>query len=418
VGNLIAVQLKPPTLESCQGSNLLKKTIYLDHAATTPVDSKVFEAMLPYFSEKFGNPSSIYALGQESRKAIDESRSTIADILGCKPKEVIFTSGGTESDNSAIRGAAQALKDHGNHIITSAIEHHAVLETYHQLEKSGLETTIIPVDCIGLVTPDTVASAITDRTTVVSIMTANNEVGTIEPIAEIGQAIKSKAKGRKIVFHTDAVQAGGSLDINVERLGVDMLSLSAHKFYGPKGIGILYVKQGTPFSPQQKGGAQEMKRRAGTENVPGIVGTAAALRLAFEHRETNNAICRRLRDRLIAGINASIPNVQLTGHPENRLPNNVSFCFFYVEGESILLHLDFANIAASSGSACTSGSSEPSHCLLAMGLSHEIAHGSVRFTFGHENTDAEVDEVLKVLPQIVDRLRAMSPIAKAKTKTP
>ncbi|MBI2859686.1 MAG: cysteine desulfurase NifS [Chloroflexi bacterium] len=392
----------------------MKKNIYLDHAATTPVHPQVLEAMLPYFSEKFGNPSSIYAVGQEARKAVDDARSVVADILHCKPKEVIFTSGGTESDNAAIRGAAFALKEKGEHLVTSAVEHHAVLETFHHLEKQGFKTTVFPVDCFGVVTPDTVSSMLTERTTVVSIMTANNEVGTIEPIAAISQAIRQKAGDRKIVFHTDAVQAGGSLDINVEHLGVDMLSLSAHKFYGPKGVGILYVKQGTPFVPQQKGGAQEMNRRAGTENVPGIVGAAAALKIAAENRESNNAICRSLRDRLVQGIKARIPDVQFTGHPDERLPNNASFCFFYVEGESILLHLDFANIAASSGSACTSGSLEPSHCLLAMGLSHEVAHGSVRFTFGHENTEAEVDEVLKVLPQIVERLRAMSPIAKGK----
>lgn len=394
----------------------MKKTIYLDHAATTPVHPKVLEAMLPYFAENFGNPSTIYALGQEARKAVDDARDMVAGILGCKPKEVIFTSGGTESDNTAIKGSAFALKDKGNHIITSAVEHHAVLETFHQLEKFGFETALLPVDCFGTVPPESAASAVTDRTIFISIMLANNEVGTIEPIADIAREVKAKAKGRTIVFHTDAVQGAGSLDINVQRLEVDMLSLSAHKFYGPKGVGILYVKQDTPFSPQQKGGAQEMNRRAGTENVPGIVGTAAALRLATESREANIAVCRRLRDRLISGIKARIPDVVLTGHPEQRLPNNASFCFMYVEGESILLHLDFANIAAASGSACTSGSLEPSHCLLAMGLSHEVAHGSVRFTFGHENTEAEVDEVLSVLPQVVERLRAMSPIAQARGK--
>ncbi|MBI2958181.1 MAG: cysteine desulfurase NifS [Chloroflexi bacterium] len=394
----------------------MKRTIYLDHAATTPVHPKVLEAMLPYFSEQFGNPSTIYGLGQEARKAVEDARSTVADILGCKPKEVIFTSGGTESDNAAIKGAAFALKDKGNHIVTSSVEHHAVLETCHQLEDYGFETTLLRVDCTGIVTPGAVAAAITPRTTVISIMLANNEVGTIEPIAEIAAMLRTSHPGR-IVFHTDAVQGGGSLDINVERLGVDMLSLSAHKFYGPKGVGILYVKQGTPFSPQQKGGAQEMNRRAGTENVPGIVGAAAALRLATENREANNATCRRLRDCFIAGVEARIPDVQLTGHPEMRLPNNASFCFMYVEGEAILLHLDFANIAATSGSACTSGSLDPSHCLLAMGVPHDIAHGSVRFTFGHENTEAEVDEVLNVLTQIVERLRAMSPVGRARKKS-
>ena len=394
----------------------IKNTIYLDHAATTPVHPKVLEAMLPYFSEKFGNPSTIYALGQEARQVVDESRASVADILGCKPKEVIFTSGGTESDNAAIKGAAFALQEKGNHIITSPVEHHAVLEACHQMEKSGFEVTFLPVNCYGRVGVEAVAAAITDKTTVVSIMLANNEVGTIQPIEDIARMLQEKHQDRHIVLHTDAVQGGGALDLNVQRLGVDMLSLSAHKFYGPKGIGILYVKQGAPFSPQQKGGTQESNRRAGTENVPGIVGAAAAFRLAAEHRESNNAVCRRVRDRLVEGIKARIPDVVHTGHPEVRLPNNASFCFQYVEGESILLHLDFANIAAASGSACTSGSLEPSHCLLAMGVPPEIAHGSLRFTFGPENTDEEVDQVLTVLAQVVERLRAMSPFAQAKGK--
>ncbi|MDO8472348.1 MAG: cysteine desulfurase NifS [Dehalococcoidia bacterium] len=394
----------------------MKKTVYLDHAATTPVDPRVLQAMAPYFSEKFGNPSTIYALGQEARKAVDDARSTVADILGCKAKEVIFTSGGTESDNTAINGGVWALRDKGQHLITSAVEHHAVIETFHQLEKSGFTVSLLPVNCHGVVQPEAVAAAMTDRTTVISIMMANNEVGTVQPIADIARTIRSRAKDRQVVFHTDAVQGGGALDINVEKLGVDMLSLSAHKFYGPKGVGILYVKQGAPFSPQQRGGAQEMNRRAGTENVPGIVGCAEALRLATEHRESNNRTCRRLRDMLISGIQSRVPDVLLTGHPEERLPNNASFCFMYVEGEAILLHLDFANIAAASGSACTSGSTEPSHCLLAMGIPHEVAHGSVRFTFGHENTEEEVEQVLTVLPQVVERLRAMSPIARPQNK--
>lgn len=392
----------------------MKKMVYIDHAATTPVDPRVLEAMLPYFSDKFGNPSTIYGLGQEARKAVDGARSTIADILGCTPKEVIFTSGGTESDNSAIRGAAWALKDNGEHIITSSIEHHAVLETCDHLETFGFQSTRLPVDCHGTIEPDVLAKAMNERTTVVSIMMANNEVGTIEPIRDIARAIRNRAKGRQVVFHTDAVQGGGALDINVEKLGVDMLSLSAHKFYGPKGVGVLYVKKGAPFSPQQRGGAQEADRRAGTENVPGIVGAAEALRLSTEHRESHNRICRNLRDKLISGIQSRISDVLLTGHSVERLPNNASFCFSFVEGEAILLHLDFAGIAAASGSACTSGSMEPSHCLLAMGVSPEVAHGSVRFTFGHENTEDEVDQVLAVLPQVIERLRAMSPIAQSK----
>ncbi|MEW6034014.1 MAG: cysteine desulfurase NifS [Chloroflexota bacterium] len=395
----------------------MKKTIYLDHAATTPVHPRVLEAMLPYFSEKYGNPSTIYSLGQEARRALDDARATVAEILGCSRKEVIFTSGGTESDNAAIKGAAFALQDKGNHIITSSVEHHAVLETCHHLEKHGFQVTYLPVDCYGRVNVDDVAAAINERTILVSIMLANNEVGTIEPIADISRTIKERAGQRAIVFHTDAIQGTGALNLNVEQLGVDMLSLSAHKFYGPKGVGILYLKQGTPFVPQQQGGSQEGRRRAGTENVAGIVGTATALRLAAESRDSNNRTCARLRDRLVQGIDRLVPDVQLTGHPELRLPNNASFCFAYVEGESILLHLDFAGIAASSGSACTSASLEPSHCLLAMGIPPEIAHGSVRFTFGPENTEEEVDQVLSVLPQVVERLRAMSPFAQSKGKT-
>ncbi|MBI2853367.1 MAG: cysteine desulfurase NifS [Chloroflexi bacterium] len=394
----------------------MKRTIYLDHAATTPVHPKVLEAMIPYFSERFGNPSTIYTLGQDARRGVDEARETVAGILGCKPREVIFTSGGTESDNTAIKGAAFALRDKGNHIITSSMEHHAVLETCHFMEKFGFEVTYLPVDCYGKVDPEGVIKAVNERTTVVSIMLANNEVGTIMPIPEISRLLKERFPDRKIVFHTDAVQGAGMLDLNVNHLGIDMLSLSSHKFYGPKGVGILCLRQGSPFMPQQKGGGQEFNRRAGTEATAGIVGTGVALRLATESREANASICRKLRDRLMEGVKNRIPDIDLTGHPEDRLPNNASFCFRYVEGESILLHLDFAGIAAASGSACTSQSLEPSHCLLAMGIPHEIAHGSVRFTFGPENTEGEVDQVLATLPPIVERLRAMSPFARAKSK--
>lgn len=393
----------------------MQKVIYLDHAATTPVHPKVLEAMTPYFSEKFGNPSTIYSLGQEAHRALEESRDTVSGILGCKSKEVVFTSGGTESDNAALKGIATALRGKGNHIITSPIEHHAVLETCHRLEKNGFEVTYLPVDCWGRVAVQDVAAAITDRTILVSIMLANNEVGTIEPIADIARMLKERRGPRPVYFHTDAVQGAGALDLDVGLLGVDLLSLSAHKFYGPKGVGILYIRQGTPFAPQQTGGQQEHRRRAGTENVAGIVGTAAALRLAADSRESNSRVTLRLRQRLVEGVLKTIPHTQLTGHPEHRLPSNASFCFQYVEGESILLHLDFANIAAASGSACTSSSLEPSHCLLAMGIPAETAHGSVRFTFGPENTEEEVDKVLSVLPQIVERLRAMSPIAQART---
>jgi cysteine desulfurase len=390
------------------------KLVYMDHAATTPVHPKVLEAMIPYFSQVFGNPSTIYALGQEARKAVDESRSTIAEILGCRPVEIIFTSGGTESDNAALKGAAFAMQKEGNHIITSAIEHHAVLHTCHYLEKFGFEVTYLPVDRYGLVGVEALEKAITDRTILVSIMLANNEIGTIQPVSELVKVARAKARGRRIVFHTDAVQGVGALDVDVNKLGVDMLSLSAHKFHGPKGSGILYLKKGTPFLPQQSGGAQELNRRAGTENVPGIVGTAVALKMAADSRESNSRYCQRLRDRLVEGIFARIPDVHLNGHPVQRLPNNANLSFQYVEGESILLHLDFLGIAASSGSACTSGSIEPSHVLVALGVSPDLAHGSVRFTVGADNTDEDVDYLLSVLPGIVEKLRAMSPLAAAK----
>ncbi len=388
------------------------KLIYMDHAATTPVHPQVLEAMLPYFSQRFGNPSSVYTLAQEARKAIDDARETVADILGAKPTEVIFTSGGTESDNAAIKGAAFALKQSGNHIITSAIEHHAVLHTCHFLEKFGFEVTYLPVDRYGMVSPDDVEKAITDRTILVTIMLANNEIGTIQPIVEIARVIRDKSKGkRRIVFHTDAVQGAGTLDLNADQLGVDMMSLAAHKFRGPKGMGVLYVRRATPFMPQQSGGSQEHHRRAGTENVPGIVGMALALKLAVENMESHNRHCQRLRDKLIQDIPASIERAHLNGHPTARLANNVNFAFEYVEGESILLNLDFAGVAGSSGSACTSASLEPSHVLLAIGLPAEVAHGSLRLTVGDDTTEEDIDYVLSILPGIVGKLRAMSPLA-------
>lgn len=390
-----------------------RKSIYMDHAATTSVHPKVLEAMLPYFTDIFGNPSTIYTVGQEARKAVDEARLAVAEVLGCKHTEIIFTSGGTESDNAALKGAAFALRKEGNHIITSAIEHHAVMHTCHALEDFGFKVTYLPVDRYGLVSVDGLEKAITDKTILVSIMLANNEIGTIEPIAELAKVIKAKAKQRKIVFHTDAVQGAGALDLDVNKLGVDMLSLSAHKFRGPKGVGILYIRKNTPFLPQQTGGAQESNRRAGTENVPGIVGTAVALRMASDNRESNSKYCQRLRDRLIEGIKSRISDVYLNGHPTLRLPNNVNMCFQYVEGESILLSLDMLGVAASSGSACTSGSNDPSHVLVAIGVPPELAHGSVRFTVGTDNTEEDVDYVLSVLPEIVQRLRAMSPLAAA-----
>jgi cysteine desulfurase len=387
----------------------MQKMIYMDHAATTPARPEVVAAMLPYFSEKFGNASSLYALAQESRKALDEARTSVANVLGSRPSEVIFTSGGSESDNAALKGAAFAQREIGNHIITTSIEHHAILHTCDFLEDFGFEITYLPVNKDGLVDPDSVVRAITDKTILVSLMLANNEIGTIQPVAEIARMVKEVAKNKRqtIVFHTDAVQAAGYMDINVNALGVDMLSLSAHKLYGPKGAGVLYVRRGTPFMPQQLGGAQERQRRAGTENMPGIVGTSLALKLASDERVSSSEHCLRLRDRLINGIQERIERVHLNGHQSLRLPNNVNFSFEGVEGEPILLGLDFAGVAASSGSACTSGSLEPSHVLLALGLSADMAHESLRLTLGKDNTEEDVDYVLKVLPPMVARLRAM-----------
>lgn len=385
------------------------KLIYMDHSATTPVRKEALEAMLPYFSEAYGNPSSIYTLAQESRKAVDDARETIAHVLGARMSEIVFTSGGTESDNAALKGVAFALKDLGNHIITSNIEHHAVLHTCHQLEQFGFEITYLPVDKDGLIDPNDVAEAITDKTILVSIMMANNEIGTIEPIAEISKVVKGEAqrRGQTIVMHTDAVQAAGYLDINVKTLGVDLMSLSAHKFYGPKGVGALFIKRGTPFEPQNMGGGQERQRRSGTENVPGIVGMAEALRLASEEREEVSQRCTYLRDKIIASLHDIVDNVYLNGHPTLRLPNNVNVSFQAIEGEPVLLGLDFAGICASSGSACSSASLEPSHVLLAIARQANLAQGSLRITLGRENTEEDVDYLLSVLPELVSRLRAM-----------
>ena len=384
-----------------------KRRVYLDHAATTPVHPAVVEAMLPYFTERYGNPSSVYRLGQEARKAIDEARAQIAQILNCQPKEIIFTSCGTESDNLAIRGVAFKNRDKGNHIITSSVEHHAVSHTCEQLEKHfGFRVTYLPVDRYGRVDPADVEKAITDKTILITIIYANNEVGTIEPIAEIGRI----ARAHKVPFHPDGVQGGGALSLDVEELKVDLLSLSAHKFYGPKGVGLLYLRWGTPLLPSQTGGAHERNRRAGTENVPYIVGMAKALQLAQGNREEENRRLITLRDRLVQGVLSSIPHTQLTGHPTERLPNSATFTINYVEGEGLLLSLDLAGISASSGSACTSASLEPSHVLLAMGIPPEVAHGSLRLTLGRKNSEEDVDYVLEVLPGIVERLRAMSPL--------
>ncbi len=388
-----------------------KRTVYLDHAATTPVDPRVVEAMLPYWTEWYGNASSIYELGRQAHRALDQARQTVADILNCTPNEIIFTSCGTESDNLALRGVVfeRRRRAEKNHIITSPIEHHAIGHTVEQLEKHfGFEVSYVPVDQHGLVNPADVEEAIRPDTAIISIMFANNEVGTIQPIAEIGEI----ARAQKIPFHTDAVQAGGALSLDVQTLNVDLMSLSAHKFYGPKGIGVLYARRGVPFLPMQTGGGHERNRRAGTENVPYVVGLAMALKLAHLELKESNARITRLRDRLIGGVLECIPDSQLSGHPTQRLPNSASFLFRYIEGESILLHLDQMGVAASSGSACTSGSLEPSHVLTAMGFPHEVAHGSLRLTLGKENTDADIDYVLDILPGIVDKLRRMSPLYK------
>src|SRR6266571_3711861 len=379
-----------------------ERTIYLDHAATTALDPRVLEAMIPYFTTEYGNASSIYTLGRHAMQAIDSAREQVAEILGCRPTEITFTGCGSESDNLAIKGMAYASQKKGNHLITTQIEHHAVLHTCQYLERFGFKTTYLSVDDYGRVNPDDVGRAITDQTILVSVMYANNEVGTIEPIAEIGRICRAK----KIPFHIDAVQAGGSLPIDVAALNADLLSLSAHKFYGPKGVGILYVRQGMRLLPQLQGGSQERGRRAGTENVAGIVGAATALRLAYEELPQVMPRIIALRDRLIAGL-LIIPGSYLTGHPTERLPNNASFVFEGVEGESILLSLDLLGIAASTGSACTSGSVDPSHVLLAMGLPVEVAHGSLRLTLGKANTDADVDTMLEVLPGIIEKLRGL-----------
>ena len=387
--------------------------IYLDHSATTPVRAEVLEAMLPHFSLGFGNPSSIYTIGQEARKAVDDAREQAARVLGARMSEIVFTSGGTESDNAALKGVAFALRHTGNHIITTVIEHHAVLHTCHQLEQFGFDVTYVPVDEYGIVDPQSIARAITDETVLVSVMMANNEIGTIQPVAEIARIVKAEAQRRRrtIVMHTDAVQAAGFLDINARALGVDLMSLSAHKIYGPKGVGLLYVKRGTPFEAQNAGGGQERQRRSGTENVPGIVGMSEALRLAASEREQVAANCLRLRDKLIDGIFDSIDRVHLNGHPTQRLPNNVNISFEDIEGEPVLLGLDFAGVCASSGSACSSASLEPSHVLLAIRRSPELAQGSLRITLGRENTDEDVDYLLAVLPEIVGKLSAMPSLA-------
>ncbi len=377
-------------------------TIYLDHAATTPVDPRVVEAMLPYFTEQFGNPGGVYAAGRRAAAAVDDARETVAGILRCRPTEVIFTSGGSEADNLAIKGIAGALRSRGNHIVTSAIEHHAVLHTCQALEREGWRVTYLSVDATGRVSVADVAAALTDQTVLVTVMLANNEIGTIQPIAEIAELCRA----RKIALHTDAVQGGGLLDLDVTRLRADSLSLSAHKFYGPKGAGALYLRTGMRLAPQIYGGSQERNRRAGTENVPGIVGLATALALAQGEREHEAARLAALRDRLIMGVLA-LPGARLTGHPSERLANSASFAFEGIEGESLLLNLDLRGVAASSGSACTSAIVDPSHVLVALGLDDAWNRGHLRLTLGHSTTGDDIDRVLALLPTELAALRRL-----------
>ena len=381
------------------------KRIYLDNAATTAVHPQVIEKMLPYFTECYGNASSVHFVGRDARKALEESRRRVAAVLNCKPQEIYFTSGGTESDNWALKGTAFANRKKGNHIITSAIEHHAILHTCEWLEKQGFEVTYVPVDEFGCVNPADVENAIKDETILVSIMAANNEIGTLQPIKEIADICHA----HKVLFHTDAVQAIGAVKVDVQEIGCDMLSLSAHKFHGPKGVGVLYIKQGTRIENLLHGGAQERSRRATTENVAGIVGLAEALELATADIDGKAAYLTNLRDQLIDGLTA-LPYVRLNGHRTQRLPGNVNISVRFIEGEALLLRLDMAGIAGSSGSACTSGSLDPSHVLLAIGLPHEIAHGSLRLSLTETNTQEDVDYVLETLPGIISSLRDMSPL--------
>jgi cysteine desulfurase len=378
----------------------------MDHAATTSTDLEVVKAMEPYFSLKYGNPNSIHSFGQEAREAVEEAREKIAHLIGANPSEIVFTAGGTEADNYAIKGIAWANQKKGNHIITSKIEHHAVLHSCQFLEKQGFRVTYLPVDKYGLINPEDVKKAITDKTILVTIMHANNEIGTIEPIKEISKVVKKA----RIYFHTDSVQTTGHIPIDVNDLGVDMLSMSGHKFYGPNGVGALYLRKGTRIVTLIDGGAQEKNRRAGTENVAGIVGLGKATELAEKRLVQGKEVeVIKLRDKLIKGITKNIKRARLNGHPTKRLPGNANFCFEVIEGESMLLSLDMEGVAASSGSACTSGSLEASHVLLAIGLPPEIAHGSLRLTLGKDNTEEEVDYVIGILPGIIKKLRALSP---------
>lgn len=381
---------------------MAERSIYLDHSATTPVDPRVVDAMLPYFSEKFGNASSLHRWGQAALTGLDDSRRIVAEILGADPKEIIFTSGGSESDNLAIRGVALALRGRGNHIITTPIEHHAVLNTTAQLEKEfGFQVTRVLVNRQGFVNPDDVARAITAQTVLISIMYANNEVGTIEPLADVAAI----ARARHIAFHTDAVQAGGYLPLDVRKLGIDLMSLGSHKFHGPKGVGVLYARAGTPLLPTQTGGSHERNRRAGTENIPYIVGFASALKIAQDEREATNARLTAMRERMVETILERVPGSELTGDPKNRLPGHTSFVIPGAIGDEMILGLDLAGIAASTGSACTAGSLEPSHVLAAMGYSPDSARGALRLTLGRGNTDGDVEYAANAVADVVGKLR-------------
>ncbi len=385
------------------------KRIYLDYAATTPTHPEVVRAMLPYFTDVFGNPSSIHSYGQEAKGAIEEARAKVANLIGARDEEIVFTSGGTEADNFALKGVAFASENGGNHIITSSIEHHAVIETSKFLEGKGFRVTYLPVDKYGLVDPDDVRKAITDKTILISVMHASNEVGTIEPIAEIGRI----AKEASVYFHTDAVQTAGHIPIDADKLGVDLLSMSSHKLYGPKGTGALYIRKGVRLIRFMHGGDQERRRRASTENVPGIVGFGKAVELSRQEMSQEAERLTSLRDQLIKGLLERIDHAHLNGHPVMRLPNNVNISIDFIEGESMVLNLDLEGIGASTGSACSSASLEPSHVLLALGLSPEQAHGSLRLSLGKWTTKDEIERVLDVLPRVVAKLRAMSPLLKS-----
>ena len=382
------------------------KRVYFDHAATTPTDPVIAQTVFEYMTEVFGNPGSVHSFGRQARQAVDVAREQVAQLINAQTVEIFFTSGGTEADNIALKGVAYANRNRGNHIITSAVEHHAVLEPCEQLKKEGFDVTVLPVDEYGRVSVETVKNAIKPETILISIMFANNEVGTIQPIAEIG----ALARERKIYFHTDAVQAVGNWPIDVKEMNIDLLTMSGHKFNAPKGIGALYVRKGVRLRSVQQGGGQERHLRPGTENVPGIVGLGMAAEKARLGMAEKVRYTTRLRDRLLSGILATVPEIKVNGHPTERLPGNVNVSVIYVEGESLLLNLDMKGIAASSGSACTSGSLDPSHVLLAMGLDHATAHGSLRLTLGDDNTEEDVDYFLAEFPAIVDRLRRMSPL--------